>query len=105
MVRFGERHCSMVLNLCLNWHKQDVPSCFLVSASFNWRNAKVHLLLPVLQTTIHAHLRIRFCLSCVFDMSWNALTLSSPWRHMEGSAGPLPPGQGHRRFWAALGHL
>lgn len=101
----GKGLCSVVLNLCLNWHKRDVPSFILVSASFNRRNAKVHLFLPALQTTIHVHLRIRFCLSSVFDMSWKALTLSSPWRYMEGSAGPLPPGQGYRRFWAALCHL
>lgn len=44
-IYFGEGICFSVLNFCLNWHKRDVPSCSMVSASYKLAYGEVHLFL------------------------------------------------------------
>lgn len=62
----GKGICSSVLSFCLNWHKWDILSCSLVSASFKLLYAEVHLFLPGLQITIHAHLLRLFSELCLW---------------------------------------
>lgn len=50
-----KRYLFLSSQFLLNWHKRDILSRSLVSAFFKLLYAEVHLFLPGLQITIHAH--------------------------------------------------